>query len=217
MQATSRVLSRLNIETRGGHTEADAPWLELMTSQPTRARYIDVLVKTYGYEAPIESALSLLPRFVDAVGLRKRLRCGLLVQDLLSLGLSPATIARLPQCPQIVPFCDEIEACGWIYAIERSTLVHENLHRYLAARLPHVSAWSYLSARDQVAMPRWRELGAAFERILGSADDVALAVAAAKDAFTCHREWFGVVTERRTVRLAARTERAGCTRRCNSC
>ena len=42
-----------------------------------------------------------------------------------------ARIARLPQCCDIEPFRDVSEALGWLYVIERSTLLHDNVRRHL--------------------------------------------------------------------------------------
>ena len=52
MPSASRVLLHLNMETRALHPDADWPWLELMTLEASRARYLDHLVGIYGFEAP---------------------------------------------------------------------------------------------------------------------------------------------------------------------
>lgn len=186
MQA-SRVVMRLNIETRAQHPEADSTWLDLMSFEATRLRYLEQLVTTYGFEAPIEAALALTPQMSNVLQLRPRARSGLIVQDLLALGLSPSRIARLPQCSCIVPFRDHVEALGWMYVLERATLLHDAIRRHLQARLPTVDAWNYLSAYDGVASERWLEFGDildcfAFEQI----DSI---VGAAQAAFGCRREW----------------------------
>jgi len=142
----SRMLTRLNLETRAHHPEADYPWLELVSLQASRAQYIDQLVATYGFEAPVEAALVLTPHLADVMVLRQRARSGLIVEDLLTLGFSPAKIARLPQCRRIAPFRDAAEALGWIYVLERSTLLHDTVRSHLASRIPTVSTWAYLSA-----------------------------------------------------------------------
>lgn len=137
---------RINMETRVHHSEADAPWLDLIAREPTRFRYTAHLVATYGFEAPIEASLALTPRLVDIVHLRQRSRTGAIVQDLLALGLTPSKIARLPQCSQIEPFLDPAEALGWLYVVERATLLHDTLLRNLHERMPDISTWHYLSA-----------------------------------------------------------------------
>lgn len=185
----SRMLTRLNLETRIHHPEADYAWLELVSVQVSRGQYIDQLVATYGFEAPVEAALALTPHLADVMALRPRARSGLIVEDLLALGLSPAKIAHLPQCRRIAPFRDPAEALGWVYVLERATLLHDTVRSQLAARIPTVSAWCYLSAYRGVATQRWRELGAAIDRFAvspASADEV---VAGARAAFECLRDW----------------------------
>src|SRR5690606_25654321 len=61
MPSRSRVVLRLDRETRPLHPESDFPWLELMASDVSQSRYIDQLVATYGFEAPVEAALALTP------------------------------------------------------------------------------------------------------------------------------------------------------------
>jgi heme oxygenase len=185
----SRMLTRLNLETRAHHPEADYPWLELVSLQASRAQYIDQLVATYGFEAPVEAALVLTPHLADVMVLRQRARSGLIVEDLLTLGFSPAKIARLPQCRRIAPFRDAAEALGWIYVLERSTLLHDTVRSHLASRIPTVATWAYLSAYRGVATQRWHELGVALDSFAiapASADQI---VAGARAAFDCLRDW----------------------------
>jgi len=179
---------RLNIETRAQHPEADSSWLELMSFDATRLRYLEQLMTTYGFEAPIEAALALTPQMSRVLQLRPRARSGLIVQDLLALGLSPSRIARLPQCSRIVPFRDHVEALGWMYVLERATLLHEAIRRHLQARLPSVHAWSYLSAYDGIASERWLEFGNILDCF--AFEQLESIVSAAQAAFDCQRDWF---------------------------
>ena len=183
------MLTRLNLETRAHHPEADYPWLDLVSVRASRGQYIDQLVATYGFEAPVEAALALTPHLADVMVLRQRARSGLIVEDLLTLGFSAAKIARLPQCRHIAPFRDAAEAFGWIYVLERATLLHDTVRNQLASRIPTVSTWAYLSAYRGVATQRWQELGLALDGFAiapVSADQI---VAGARAAFECLRDW----------------------------
>jgi heme oxygenase (biliverdin-IX-beta and delta-forming) len=190
MQSPSRMLMRLNLETRAQHPEADYPWLELMSLDATRGRYIDQLVATYGFEAPVEAALQLTPQLGEVIELRRRHRSGFIVEDLLSLGLTPAKIARLPQCRHIAPFRDPAEAFGWMYVLERATLLHESVRMHIALRMPTVSSWSYLSAYQNVAGQRWQDFGRALDDYAVTPASAEHVVAAARAAFACQRDWF---------------------------
>src|SRR5690348_2296810 len=114
MERSSTMLDRLDRETRAHHPDADSPWVSLLSTGLTRARYIDHLVAVYGFEAPLEAALALTPRARPVWQLRRRSRAGRLVQDLLALGLTPSHIARLPQCASFALFRDACEALGWV-------------------------------------------------------------------------------------------------------
>lgn len=183
------MLTRLNMETRQDHPRADAPWLELMDIDVTRARYLGALVAIYGFEAPIEAALALTPRVAALLQLRHRARSGLIVQDLLALGLTPSKIARLPQC-SLAPFRDPAEALGWMYVVERTTLLHDAVRHYLEGRLPAMAAYGYLSAYEGVAGARWQELGRVLDEVARPPDTSELIVAATRRAFLCQRAWF---------------------------
>lgn len=189
MQCASRVLLRLDTETRALHPDADWPWLQLMSLDASRTRYIDHLVAIYGFEAPVEAALVLTPYLVEVVEQRTRWRSGLIVEDLLALGLSPSKIARLPQCPIIAPFRDPAEAFGWLYVVERSTLVYDTVRLYMEPRLPSVHAWSYLSAYKGVASARWQALGRALDAYAITEAALELIVVSARAAFAVQREW----------------------------
>lgn len=190
MQTCSPILTRLNVETRAQHPAADAAWLELMSLDVTRPRYLGQLIATYGFEAPVEAALTLTPHISTLVQLRDRARAGFIVQDLLTLGLTPSRIARLPQCTQIVPFRDQAEALGWMYVLERATLLHDAIRRHLQARLPNVHSLNYLSAYDGIASTRWKEFGLALDHVSGEQGMSRQIIAAAHDAFECQRMWF---------------------------
>ena len=186
----SRMLTILNMETRGEHSLADAPWLQLMDLEVTRTRYLEHLVAIYGFEAPIEAGLALTPRINALLQLRQRSRSGLIVQDLLALGMSPSKIARLPQCSVTVPFRDPGEALGWMYVIERATLLHDAVRRYLEGRLSSIGSYEYLSAYDGVAGARWQEFGRVLDEVATAPQSADHIVAATRTAFRYLRQWF---------------------------
>jgi heme oxygenase (biliverdin-IX-beta and delta-forming) len=188
------MLTRLNLETRSLHPDADALWVALLSPHPSTEDYSSALVAAYGFEAPVEAALALTPGVNAALSLRPRARTGLLVQDLLMLGFSPSAIARLPQCCRIVPYRDVAEALGWLYVIERATLIHDSVRRHLELALPRAAhAFCFLSAYEGHTGMRWQELGGALDRAASTEDLEDQIIAAARDAFATQRHW--LVTE----------------------
>jgi heme oxygenase (biliverdin-IX-beta and delta-forming) len=184
------MLMRLNVETRAQHPDADWPWLDVMAAGGSRVRYIDHLVAVYGFEAPVEAALALTPHLSEIISLRPRARSGFIVEDLLALGITASKLARTPQCREILPFRDPAEALGWLYVIERSTLLHEAVRQHLTARMPSVSSWSYLSAYRGIATQRWQELGQALDAFAITPTSGDAIVEAAHLAFDRQRAWF---------------------------
>lgn len=189
MHATSSMLNRLDMETRDFHGEIDGYWLDLMASGVTREQYKAHLVRVYGFEAPVESALAYTPHLIIA-DRREHSRSGLIVQDLLALGVRPGKIAALAQCDDIVAFADPEEALGWKYVLERPTQLHGAIKRNLVTRVPDLAnACAYLSAHDGIAAARWQQLGVLLDEVArrpGAGDKI---VRAGRAAFAAMTTW----------------------------
>ena len=184
------MLNRLDMETRDHHAGVDGYWLDLMASGVTREQYKALLVRIYGFEAPIESALAYTPHLVIA-DRRERTRSALIVQDLLALGITPGKITALPQCDSIAPFDDPAEALGWKYVIERPTQLHSAIRRNVVSRIPDVAnACSYLSACDGIAAARWQQFGLLLDDVSRRPGATESMLAAAKTAFEAMAGWF---------------------------
>jgi len=185
--APPSALTQLEVETRAHHDAADAPWLELLLRDVTLEGYIGQLVRTYGFEAPLEAALAYTPGLGAVVDLRARWRAGLIAQDLLALDMAPSAIANIPQSPSIAPFATTTQALGWLYVVERSSRIHEVVAEHLAHWQPRsVGACTYLCAYRSVREQRWRELGEVLERARPCTE----LIAAAHEAFRTAQHWF---------------------------
>ena len=183
------MLARLDGATRDSHAELDAYWLDLMAQAVTTDRYREQLVRVYGFEAPLESALAYTPNFVVA-DRRDLTRSGLIVQDLIALGMKPAAASRLPQCMNIEPFRDANEALGWWYVSERQSQLYNGIKRHLVSRFPELAqACAFLASYDGVAAARWQQLGTVLDAQAWKHGHEPF-VTAAKTAFECARRWF---------------------------
>lgn len=189
MQVPSQMLTRLNLATRAMHAGADALWVDLFSPGPSPEQYASALVVAYGFEAPVEAALGLTPGVGAVVPLRQRARTGLIVHDLLTLGYTASRIARLPQCCQIVPYRSIAEAVGWLYVVERATLLHDTIRRHLEIAMPWLHAFSYLRAYEGNTGLRWQELGQILDQVATDPDIEEQILAAARDAFATQRDW----------------------------
>jgi heme oxygenase len=181
----SRTLARLDAETRPHHGDASDWWLSLVTSGLTQARYQEQLVLVYGFESAVEAALACTPHPVGVDA-----RSGFIAQDLIALGMRPAQIAKLAQCP-IAPFASRDEALGWMYVVEFSTGLHEPIKLHVEARLPTAAAaTAYLRATEGRLDERWARLAAALARYDANAVAQARIVDAAHEAFRAQLSWY---------------------------
>jgi heme oxygenase len=186
----STTMRRLDEETRDLHAAVDSYWLDLMASGVTRDSYRAQLMRTYGFEAPLESALAYTKHLI-ILDRRERTRSGLIAQDLLALGVSPSKITALPQCNHISPFDDPAEALGWKYVCERPTQLHSAIKRNVVSRVSDsANALAYLSAHDGVAAARWQQLGSLLDSVATRPGAEDAMVNAAKTAFACMGDWF---------------------------
>jgi heme oxygenase len=187
----SRLLLQLSLATRQAHADVDERWLELLRPNVAVSDYLAQLVRVYGLVAPFESACRYTPGIEAFVDVRQSARAGLIAKDLLSLGLTPAQVSSVPSCPAITTFHSVTEAFGWLYVIERSTLLQDGIRRHLLSHLPQVeNAVAYLTAYDGRVADHWQTLGAMLDKV-GSTDELAEQVIAATHAgFASARLWF---------------------------
>lgn len=191
VQSLSALLTRLNRETRPYHADVDDAWLALASPGVGIADYTGVLVRSYGLIAPFESACKYTPGLARLVDFRYFLRAGLIAQDLLALGLSPHQVANLATCPSVTMFQSVPEALGWLYVIERSTLLHDGVRRHLLKQLPQVAnAFAYLTAYETQVGDHWAGIGRVLDQA-ASLDPVVeqQIVDAAIRSFEICRDW----------------------------
>lgn len=190
MQSVSGLLTKLNLATRHLHADVDDPWLDLLRADVTLPDYSSQLVRTYGLIAPFESACKYTPGVARMLDYRQLLRAGLIARDLLGLGMTPSELSRIPTCPAITMFRDASEAFGWLYVVERSTLLQDGVRRHLVQRLPAVAhACAYLGAYEGHINDHWLSFGRQLDRIAADQHSEADILAAAEAAFRHTREW----------------------------
>jgi heme oxygenase len=195
--AESWMLSRLNRETRQYHHVADGNRLAMLSAAVDQIRYAGFLTRIYGFEAPLEAAIQMTDGLDQWLDPRDRTHPRLLRADLQMLGVSDPN--QFPRCPTIFPFRHAAEALGWIYVVERNTLLHGVIERHLRARMPEVlkRAGSYLSGQQRSNGLRLRDLGNAVDRIARDPECADRVVLGAKAAFRVQHSWYEVAVPRR--------------------
>lgn len=190
MHSVSTLLTKLNLATRGSHADVDDPWLALLRPGVSEEDYRAQLVRTYGLVAPFESACRYTPGITKLLDYRQLLRAGLIAQDLLALGVAPKEVSRIPTCPAITMFRDTAEALGWLYVIERSTLLQDGVRKHLLERIPFVSrACAYLSMYEGHVSDHWQTFGRMLDRVARNPELEASIMTAAEQAFAHAKQW----------------------------
>lgn len=191
MDRASTALLRLNLETHGLREAVDSFWRALCRPDVDQLAYTRRLEATYGFEAPFEAACAYTPGLRDVIDLRSRSRAGLIAQDLLALGFAPSQVSAVPQCFPIAPFSDRLEALGWLYVVERATLLHDEVRTHLLAHIPGIApATAYLGAYRHVVGARWQELGHVLDDAARTDDARADLVIGAHGAFRRLLDWY---------------------------
>lgn len=191
------MLSRLNRETRQYHQVADGDRLSMLGAAADKSHYASFLARIYGFEAPLEAALLMTDGLEQWLDLRDRAHLRLLRADLQALGIADPN--QLKRCSTIFPFRHPAEALGWIYVVERNTLLHGVIERHLRGRMPEVlrSAGAYLAGQQRSNGLRIRDLGAAMDRIAKDAASAERIVSGARAAFRVQHGWYEVAVPQR--------------------
>jgi heme oxygenase len=171
-------------QTARYHATADADRLSIL-EKPTAERYRTYLARIYGFESIVETAFASTPG-IDRRIVRTHMKRDRLAADLAALGAAHVAPARTPRLdtPAV--------ALAWLWVLQRNTLLHSLIHRYLAGKLPDdvAIAGKYLAALEGRAGAAMRELGDAMSataRRVSLAEQMAQAAA---DAFRAQHQWY---------------------------
>jgi heme oxygenase len=184
------MLVRLELETHVHTPSADADRLVLFDDSSVPA-YRQFLSRVYGFEAPVEEALARTHGLDPQIATLHAF-AGLIHADLCALGMTDPQISRLPRCA-VPELKSPAPALGWLYVLERNTLLHGLIRRHLARRIPKQmeSALSYLSMHEGKPGTRYRKLGTVLDAFAKHTAFVpGQIVSAAHEAFRTQRHWF---------------------------
>jgi len=187
VRTTSRMLSRLLAESRMHQSVADADGLDLVAGETGDTRYLTYLLKRFGFEAPLESALSVAPGIAEVVDLSARNKTTLLVHDLVGMGVPLARVLEIPHA-HISAFQDLRIALGWLYVSERSAATHNIVVRELRRRSPGLQSSTQCFA-DYDGLAGREALGRALDAIAVTPEDELVIIDAALHAFDHQHRW----------------------------
>jgi heme oxygenase len=175
-------LERLDKQTAVHRCVADADRLALTDNPATEQRYTAYLVRTYGFQAPLESAFAITPGLDAHVDLSHRVWSGVLASDLVALGYPIEQILDAPVRTR-APFRTLTEALGWLYVAEQTRNGHQLLRHYLATKLDRLSG---ISCVPRVTKCQWAEL----DNVLDEAAPSEALEHAVLEAFEAQHRWF---------------------------
>jgi heme oxygenase len=184
------MLVRIGLETRQHHADADADRLAVMEAADEND-YRDFLARIYGLEAAIENEIEQLSAqdrlILDTHNKQDRLHA-----DLLALGMSDLDVLKLKRCA--VRIRSGMHAHGWMFVIERQSLLAGLVSRHLAHAMPDVMqrAGSYFMHAAERSGARFRHFGDALGEQAKRYGALAPStiVSAANDAFRAQRLWY---------------------------
>lgn len=183
------MLVRLALETRQHHAEADADRLAVMEIRAT-SEYREALARVYGFEVAVELALDRFHE-PDRTFFATRGKRAHLARDLVALGVSELAVEQLALTS--VRIATVAQGLGWMFVVERHTLVAGLLARHLERTSPAwANACAYFNMYAESPGARFRAFGEALGEHVkrGTATPQAL-VSAASEAFRCQRLWYG--------------------------
>jgi heme oxygenase len=181
------LLEKLRAETRPAHDSIEQA-MDLENRMSSREACRAVLERFYGFHAAWEDRAGAVfqePDFFDP-----RRKTGLLVKDLMALGLSREAIAALPHCTPVVPAANRSEVLGTMYVMEGSTLGGTIISRLMEERfgLTAETGCAYFRSYGSGVGQMWRDFRAKLDAEAHPDRDAAV-VASASLAFRRMQDW----------------------------
>jgi heme oxygenase len=181
------VLDELRKRTRAQSCVADADAFAFV-AEGTRASYVDYLLRSYGFEAPIESACVMVPELTSHTDTSRPRTC-FIAHDLIDLGFPAEKLLELTPCP-LAPFVDVGQGLGWLYVAERNVMTNRICHRMLRERAPALAEHAtYLNCYGGRTEERWHHFGEELDLAAEHGIDPERIVAAALESFEFLHRW----------------------------
>ena len=185
------ILKRLKQATseRHGALEGQLPLLDPCLS---RENYHQLLSRFFGYYAPLETRLLAMTEWDEIdFDYTDRHKAPRLEQDLIALGDTPETLARLPRCQELPEIVSLSNLLGCLYVLEGATLGGQIITRHLQAHLeltPELGA-SFFNGYGAHTGARWQAFCSMLTSVAeqtGGDEDI---IATANQTFETLEQW----------------------------
>lgn len=184
------ILARLKHETALAHAQIEQQ-VDLFSRITSRAAYIGLLQRCWGFYVPVERALK---QFADwqayDFNIAARMKAAHIERDLRVLGMPAARITTLPQCTG-VPRLDTFPAAvGCLYVLEGATLGGQIITQQVRQTLGLTPAagCTFFNSYGTAIGPMWQAFRALAVRVATPANE-ALIVGAAQRTFAAFSLW----------------------------
>ncbi len=146
----------------------------------TRANYVRLLARLYGFYAPFETAARLRP-----------LRSGWLEADLAALGIGPELLDGIPLCGGYPLLVSTEDRLGALYVVEGSALGGVGLARHLDGLLGAgvLDGRRFFSGRCSETGPAWRAYLLKLSSVSPAPQAQAKVISAAVETFALFERW----------------------------
>jgi len=156
------ILKRLRSETQAQHSALESR-IPLMDPALSLLEYRLLLTRFYGYYVPLEARLVAWSE-AEARGINyvERMKVPELERDLIALGETAETIARLPRCAALPALATEAEALGCLYVVEGATLGGQLITKQLQKNfaMTRETGGAFFAGYGAETGLRWQEFGA---------------------------------------------------------
>ncbi|ASA20869.1 biliverdin-producing heme oxygenase [Paenibacillus donghaensis] len=190
----SNIMERLKAETGPYHRQVESNrYARAITDQTlTLNEYRLYLQKFYGFVYPMEGRLpSTIEWKGSTLRATDRTKSGLLVLDLLQLGLTQEDIGQLPLCTALPDVSTPAAQYGFLYVMEGSTLGGQMITAMLKQRLAlePEAGLHYFNGYGKDTRVRWSEFRETLLSAALSEEDRQAVVDAAQDTFVKLGRW----------------------------
>lgn len=186
------ILADLKARTRALHVQTEAA-VALPQRLATRDSYISLLVRMFGFYAPLEPRMPPIVGAQDlGLDLHGREKTSLLEADLTALGLNRDEVAAIPRCSRLPQIGVVADVFGCLYVLEGSTLGGQFIRREVQQRLGFTAndGCAFFAGYQDRTGEAWKQFGDALTRYsVQHPDEQEQIVSTAAETFQRFEEW----------------------------
>ncbi|WP_373531167.1 biliverdin-producing heme oxygenase [Vampirovibrio sp.] len=156
----------------------------------SKAEYIELLEKFYGFYQPLERAFGQHPEIMDALAYHQRFKLPLLQKDLMFFDHTPESLAQLPECTDLPPTETMAQALGCIYVMEGSTHGSQFIAKRLRAHFNLESqGLAFYEGYGKDTMSQWKAFKTYLDESVAQNGEGDAVVHAAGETFQALHRW----------------------------